>query len=147
MNNWREVLGQQSKLFDIGTILSIPFPHLLTDMDNIYKILQFMINNTELYTHQLPRAAKFCGKFILAQHPQLEEWEIYDPQINRDNWKKFLQKAKDMFGEYLEIKQLPEGVFDYKDPEQEAEEMFGKDKVLKVELPKKKDSLDNFSMN
>jgi hypothetical protein len=141
------VLGNTTKVFDIGTVLSVIYATILTELENYYKILQFMINNTELYTHQLPRADKFCAKFLLAQYPQLEEWEIYDPQINPDNWQEFLQKAKDMFGEYLEVEQLPEGVFDYKDPEQEAEEMFGKDKIIRVDLPKKNNPLDNFSRN
>lgn len=90
-----------------------------------------------LFTHQLPRAARFATPFILKQHPQLEEWGIFEEQINKGNYKEFIEKGKLMFGTELEIEKVPSGVWTYKDPIQEAEDMMGKDKVVVLKIPEK----------
>lgn len=45
------------------------------------------------------------------------------------------------------VNQLPDGVFPYKDPEQEAKEILGKDKILKIDLPKINSPFNGISMN
>ena len=74
--------------FKIGTILTITHDILLTDIDSVYKILNYMLDET-LYTHQLPRAAKFCKSFILSEHDNLLEWK-FSSSINRNNYKKYI---------------------------------------------------------
>jgi len=117
--------------YEIGTVLSISHSTLLTEMGNIYKILNYMLDDN-LYTHQLPRASRFSQKFILAQHPQLDGWGLFDDQITTENWKEYLEKAKAMFGEKLEIEKIPSGVWTIKSPTEEAEEMFAKDKIERL---------------
>lgn len=121
--------------FDIGTVLSISHDHLLCPIDNVYKILNFMLDEN-LYTHQLPRAGRFARPFVFQQHPQLAEWDLYDPQVNRDTWEDLLIKARDIFGTHLEIKKVPPGVWTQKNPLEEAEEMVGKDRVIAIEVDK-----------
>ena len=115
--------------FNIGTVLSISHDRLLTNMDNVYKILNYMLDDS-LFTHQLPRAARFCQKFVIAEHPQLEEWNDFDKQVNTDNWREFVKKAETMFGKELEISKVPGGVWTYKEPVEELAEMVGKDKII-----------------
>jgi hypothetical protein len=117
--------------FDIGTILSISHDHLLTDIGSVYKILNFMLDEN-LFTHQLPRAGKFCRPFVLQQYPQLEDWNILDKQVNKDNWKEMVEKAKQMFGSELDIEKLPSGVFNHKNPTEELADMVGKEKIIEV---------------
>jgi hypothetical protein len=148
---WRKVLSQEnteynSKMFDIGTILSITHCALLTDMDNIYKILDYMLEE-ELYTHQLLRATDFCKPFILQQHPELEKWDIYSEKVNSKNWQKMLAKAQSMFGNQLEIQKVPSGVWTHKDPKEELENMMGKDNIIELNLSDEKHEkpdLDSF---
>jgi len=110
---------------------------LTSDIGEIYEVLNYLLDDN-LFTHQLPRAGRFVKPFILEQHPQLEEWEGYDEHINTENWKEYVEKAHDLFGETLELEPVPNGVWNYKDPIQEAEEMVGKDKVISVtDTPKK----------
>jgi len=102
--------------FDIGTVLSVLYGKFLTDIGNVYKILNYMFDEN-LFTYQLPRASRFVSKFILAQHPQLEEWKLENEQINTENWKEFLELAKQKFGEYLDIKKIPNVLWTHKNPE------------------------------
>lgn len=104
---------------------------LTDDIGEIYEILNYLLDDN-LFTHQLPRAGRFVKPFILKQHSQLEEWERYDEHINTENWEEYVEKANKMFGETLELEPVPKGVWGYKDPIQEAEEMMGKDKVITV---------------
>lgn len=117
--------------FNIGTILSISHSRLLTSIGNVYEILNYMLDDN-LFTHQLPRAGRFCQKFVIAEHPQLEQWDDFDEQITTENWKEYLEKAKSMFGEELEISKAPSGVWTYKKPVEELSEMVDKEKIIVV---------------
>jgi hypothetical protein len=88
--------------------------------------------NENLYTHQLPRAGRFCRPFIIQQYPQLADWDLFDKQVTTENWKQMVEKAKEMFGDEMEIEKPPEGVFNHKDPIEELNEMVGKEKVIVV---------------
>jgi hypothetical protein len=118
--------------FKIGVILSITHGRLLCEIGEVYKILNYMLDDI-LYTHQLPRAGRFAKSFVTAQHPQLEEWNNIAIKINRENWKDYLHKAEQLFGESLEIEKVPAGLWTHKEPVEEAEEIAGKDKVITIE--------------
>ena len=117
--------------FDIGTVLSISHSKLLTSIDNVYKILNYMLDD-ELFTHRLPRAGRFCQKFVVVEHPRLMLWDDFDDKITTVNWKEHLEKAKAMFGEELEISKVPAGVWTYKDAVEEAEEMMPKENIITI---------------
>ena len=125
--------------YDIGTILSITHDNLLTRIDNVYQILNYMTDDN-LFTHVLPRACRFCKPFILKQHPQLLEWDIYKPQVNTNNWEEMLEKARIMFGDELDIEKAPSGVWSEKNPIEELSEMVDKDKIIEVVLPPKEEA-------
>lgn len=120
--------------FNIGTVLSISHSRLLTEICNVYEILNYMLDDN-LFTHQLPRAGRFCQKFVIAEHPQLEKWDSFNEQITTENWKEYLGKAKAMFGEELEISKVPGGVWTYKEPMEEAQEYFAKENIIIVNPP------------
>ena len=117
--------------FDIGTVLSISHSRLLTSIDDVYTILNYMLDDN-LFTHQLPRAGRFCQKFVIAEHPQLEKWDDFNDQITTDNWREYLEKAKVMFGKELEISKVPNGVWTFKDPIEEAQEHFAKENIITI---------------
>jgi hypothetical protein len=58
------------KEFAIETVLSVTTGLLLTGIDDVYKILNYMTGD-ELFTHQLPRAARQVKPELLKQHPAL----------------------------------------------------------------------------
>ena len=119
--------------YNIETILSITHNKLLTDLDSVYQILNFMLDDN-LFTHQLPRACRFAKKFILAEYSQLDEWELFDKQVTPENYKQYIEKAKSMFGEELEIHKVASGVWTYKSPMEELKEYFGEENIIEVQL-------------
>ena len=50
---------KMTKTFDLGTVLTVTTGRLLTDIGNLYEILNFMTGD-DLMTHQLPRATEAC---------------------------------------------------------------------------------------
>lgn len=60
----------KTKPFPLRQVLSITSGRLVCDMDDVYEILNF-ITGDNLYTHVLPRAARFAGPLIKEQYPDL----------------------------------------------------------------------------
>lgn len=110
--------------FDLGTILSIVTPILLTKIENVYEILNYMTGD-ELYTYQLPRVAREMTPVILEQHPQLTKvtWD----GVGVENWKEYLNNMIQEYGEFLPI--APCGLWQYikRDAQEELLEMIGGD--------------------
>lgn len=126
--------------FHIGIVLSISHSALLTDMGNIYKILNHMLDDN-LFTHQLSRAGEFAKGFLIAQHPQLSEWDHFNKEVNPKNWKDYVKKAELLFGEELDVESVPEGVWTYKEPVEELQEKMSDDQIMQIEIsPKEKDA-------
>lgn len=116
-----------TQYFDLGTILSITTSKLLTKMDNVYKILDYMTGD-RLFTHQLPRVNREMAPVILAQHPQLKD--IDASGVNTENWSDFLAEQEKRFGKTLPI--APCGLFEHKkiDPQEELESMVAPNRII-----------------
>jgi len=112
--------------FDLATILSVVDGHLFTEIDNIYKILDYMTGESN-FTHQLPRLSKECALVILERYPQLVEFKTNEGRI--ENWKEVLNNAIKKFGNEFEIEPLKNEEFIHIDPFLELEQMVGKDKI------------------
>ncbi|MCK9209240.1 MAG: hypothetical protein M0P61_00250 [Ignavibacteriaceae bacterium] len=130
--------------FGIEIVLSITHKKLITSMDNVYKILNYMLDDN-LFTHQLPRAARFCKSFVIAEHPQLDEWNDFNEQITSENYKEYVEKAETMFGKELEISKVPGGVWTLKDAVEELEGMVPKEKIISIKIEDK--SNNNICLN
>ena len=109
--------------FSIECILSITHDKLLCKIDDVYKILNYLTGDN-LYTHQLPRAAKVCKVEILKQYPQLCEWGdkidfTIGEQIDETNYMYFTEEARRMFGDFLEISKNSNLIFEKINPIQE----------------------------
>ena len=119
------------KKFHIGDILSITTEHLVSPrhMDGVYDILNFMTGD-DLFTFQLPRAGDICRPYLLEQHPQLKD--IDASMANEENWKSWIEEQIAKYGEFLVVEPLPEGVYQHKDPIEEAKEI--RDKLNGMEL-------------
>lgn len=113
------------KTFTIGTVLSITHHALLTEIGNVYEILNFMLDEN-LYTHSLPRAGKACAPVLLSQHPQLSKWDELSKDVDTRNWKGKLALAQEMFGETLEVEKAPTGVYLHKNPIEDLADILNK---------------------
>lgn len=121
-------------VFDIPTILSITHEKLLTDIGNVYKILNHMTGDS-LYTHVLPRAGRACTPELLRQFPELTAWDGHSKKVSTENVHEYIAKALAMFGEERDVAMLPVGVWDERDPVEELCGMVGSEKVIALEIP------------
>lgn len=64
-----------TQTFPLGTVLTVTTGRLLCEMDDLYRILEFMAGEP-VWTHQLPRVSDEVKPVILALYPQLEEVEV-----------------------------------------------------------------------
>ena len=149
-------MEQKSKQFHIGDILSITTDMLVSPrlMKGVYDILNYMTGDN-LMTHQLPRVAKECKPYLIEQYPQLNSPEMSFALADfsaimaktSDDQKGFAVLgwlSKIYFGDYgikfpsannmLDVKPLPKGCHQYKNPIEEVVEMVGKNKVIVVEV-------------
>lgn len=62
----------QTKRFDVSDVLSVATPRLVSNrhMEGVYDILNWMTDDN-LFTHQLPRAARQCETWLLRWFPEL----------------------------------------------------------------------------
>lgn len=91
------------KEFDLGTVLTITTGLLLTKIENVYKILDWMTGES-LFTHQLPRVGRECEPEILSQFPELKNIDVSN--VNKENWKEFLENQKLLFGNSFYVKKI-----------------------------------------
>lgn len=104
------------KEFHIGDILSITTGRLvsLDHIDGVYNILNYMTGDN-LFTHQLPRAARECEGFLLEQHPDLADIKV--PEITCEaeciTW---LASIYPTYGERRMVNPLPKGSHTVIDP-------------------------------
>ena len=138
--------------FPLGTVLSVTDGRLLSPdgIGGIYAILNFLTGD-DLFTHQPPRASDECRPWLLRQHSWLDGPEIRselaelglllakdraagpsaDPEAVVRGW---LAKLEGRFPANIPVEPIPTDDHDVIDPIEEAERMFGKDRVRVVEL-------------
>ncbi len=125
-----------TKTFSIGSILNFADGRLITNMDDIYELADFMTGES-LFTHQLVRAYDVIKPELEKQLPWVKSPKFEAAQIrltlklgNKGNEdpasivKEWADEMAKEFGAFHEIKSL--GGYEGKNPMQEAVEMMEK---------------------
>jgi len=130
----------QTKQFHLGDVLSVTTGRLVSPshVDGLYDILNFMTGDN-LFTHQLPRAARECRPYLITQFPQLSGRTMHsaitelDDALNAETAEgeekkivtDWLAKQVAKYGEMFTVKPIPTATHKVKDPLTEVEEMMG----------------------
>ena len=127
-----------TKKFNTADVLTLTTGLLLTEIGNVYKILNFLTGD-DLYTHQIPRASNYCIPSLREQVPQLFSEDIQERTAalradlkgkeTREDRKKIVNKwLEDVILAYGESYTLKPVLPPMKrvDPIQELEEMLEK---------------------
>ena len=123
----------KTKKFHLGDVLSITTGRLVSPrhIDGVYDILNFMTGDN-LFTSQLPRASDECKSHLLEQFPQLAEVDA--STVNTENHVQWLAEQVAKYGEEFEVKPIPKGAHQFKNPIAETAEMMGgPEKVIVVQ--------------
>jgi hypothetical protein len=139
----------QTKAFHLSDILSITTSRLVSNrgMEGVHDILSFMAGH-DIWTHQIPRVMKDCEPWLKSQFPALSTPEMEadicamcDGLEGKSNAEResiistWLKGVADKHGWLHDVQQLPPNSDGPRDPIQEAQEMFGADRVVPVVIP------------
>lgn len=124
-----------SKRFHIGALLSVTQDILLRPIGDVYRVIDYVTGQPHM-THQLIRAKDEITPHLVAQHPWLAgitvpEWVCDEPTVSD-----FLAEIATEHGRYHEVAPLSFGAYVGREPVAELEEMVGKDRVIRVEIPR-----------
>ena len=113
----------ENRIFDLGTVMSLVSGKRFTSMEKIYDALNFL-TQSEIYTHQIPRAIDACTKHIIKTYPELAG--IGDDVIINDEEEcmKFISDLKMVFGDEFVLEPLPKEEYMPKNPIEEAVEIM-----------------------
>lgn len=86
--------------FHLGDILSVTTGLLVSPrhIEGVYDILDWMTGDN-LFTHQLPRAARECRDPLLRQHPDLADVQFPDEFDGKEHVEAWLAEQVERFGE------------------------------------------------
>ncbi|MCC5574523.1 hypothetical protein IMZ11_02570 [Microtetraspora sp. AC03309] len=125
----------ETRDFHLGDILTIITECLVTPngVDGIYQILNWMTGDN-LFTHQLPRAARECAPDLLRQHPDLAAITVpaFDGEAAVWAW---LEKQVRRYGERRPIAPLAPLDHARIDPLDELRMLAPDARVVAVEVP------------
>lgn len=106
-----------TKDFHIGDILSVTDGHLVSPrhVDGVYDILNWMTGDN-LFTHQLPRAARECEGDLRAQHPDLAEVVFPEGLTGEGPVTAWLAEQVAIYGETRPVRPIPSANHEHIDP-------------------------------
>lgn len=130
------------KKFPLGHVLSVTTGRLCAKIEGVYEILNH-ITGDNVFTHQIPRACRFAGPLVLADHPELSsagteaelrrlDDEITKSEIPMDGVRAWLSSLN-LPADY-EIQSHADAWLKM-NPVEELEGMVGKEKIVVVGAP------------
>lgn len=125
-----------TRKFHLGDILSITTSALVSPrhMDGVYDILNFMTGDN-LFTHQLPRAARECEGPLRAQHPDLAGIVFPKNLKGEGPVATWLAEQVAIYGETREVAPLGANEHTHIDPFTEIRKVAPHAEVIAVEVP------------
>lgn len=117
--------------FDLGDILTITHDRLLSPrgMAGVDDILQYMAEEP-VWMHQIPRVSDEAKKVLFRRYPELQQ--LSAEEVDRDNWKPWLDAAISRFGERLAVPRMSEDEHERIDPISELAEKVHPSKIIPV---------------
>lgn len=125
----------ETRTFHLGDLLSITTGCLVSPdhMDGIYAVCDSVLGQPQ-FTHQLGRAAETAKPWLIEQLPFLADIEA--PQFDGEAsvWAWLAAQVK-QYGERHTVQAMPFGAYVGREPLAELEEMVGRDRIVRVEIP------------
>ena len=107
--------------FKTADILSAATGILYGKIDGVYQILNYMTGDN-LFTHQLPRAGRFCAPYLKKQLPWLDN--IPQGEIPCEHVSMRLARIEAEHGAEHEVEKLPDGHWEHIHPFVELDNMM-----------------------
>ncbi|WP_166162975.1 hypothetical protein [Chelativorans oligotrophicus] len=123
------------KDFPTGAVLSVVTGRLVSEnhIEGVYEVLNWMTGES-LFTHQLPRVGREAEPVILALHPELAQAKEEAEQVNGDNWRDWLAKWKDRYGDMISVPRMTIAEHERTDPLSELSEKVHPDRIVALKM-------------
>lgn len=117
------------KSFPISAVLSVVTGRLMGDIGEVYEVLNFMTGES-LFTHQLPRVSREAAPVIIARHPSLQAAVDEAEQVTPENYREWLTRWRDRYGEAMAVPLLTIAEHQRIDPLSELSEKIHPSKII-----------------
>jgi len=105
----------KTKKFPLADVLSMTTGKLLAPIGNLYKVVGYISGaDGNVWTHELPGLSKKYKPYILEKYPELKN--VNADNVNRDNWKEFLNEQIEKYGKELVIPRIGKGRKEIENP-------------------------------
>lgn len=134
----------KEKSFPLAAVLTVTTGRLLTEMDHVYEILNW-VTGDDVYTHQIPRALQAAGPLLLKRFPELvpasgglrslDSWIAKDHTGGHEGIRMWLTELQMMFPaikDSYQIAPISAGQWEHIDPVLEAGSMFDPEKIITI---------------
>ena len=125
----------QTKEFATCDVMSTVTGILVGNIGGVYQVLNWMTGES-VFTHQLPRISREARPVLVAAHPLLQQAIDEAEQVNRDNYKEWLQTWEDRYGPTISVPKFTADSHERIDPMSEAAEIMHPDKIITVAVPR-----------
>jgi hypothetical protein len=122
-----------SKRFDTADALGAITGVLLSKIDGIYEVCNYA-SGESVFTHQLPRVGSDLQVGIVKRRPDLGVAVEESKQVTGQNYKDWLAKWRDRYGDTIEIFPLSADEHERIDPLSELAEKIHPSKILVVKV-------------
>jgi hypothetical protein len=125
----------QTKEFDTADVLSTVTGRLVSKIDGVYKVLNWMTGES-LFTHQLPRVSREARPVLVAAHPLLQQAIDEADQVTTENWQEWRQTWEDRYGPTIAVPKFGADTHENIDPMSELAEKIHPDRIIPVVIPR-----------
>lgn len=117
--------------FPTTDVLSTITGRLMGKIGGVYEVLNWMTGES-VYTHQLPRISREARPVLIAAHPVLSQAIEEAEQVTQDNYRDWLAKWLDRYGETIAVPRFAAAEHESIDPLSELAERVHPDKIIVV---------------
>ncbi len=126
----------ETKEFPTADVLSTITGRLLASINGVYQVLNWMTGES-VFTHQIPRISREAVPVVLALHPTIQKAIDEADQVNRENYKHWLQVWEDRYGPTIAVPKFSADTHERIDALSELAEKVHPDKIITIAMPKR----------
>jgi hypothetical protein len=130
-------MTSKTKIFPVEAVMSTVTGFLVSEggIGCVYEVLNWMTGES-VYTHQIPRICREAVPVLLALYPNMQAAIDEAEQVNADNWRDWIAKWKDRYGDEIAVPLMNIAEHERIDPMSELVEMVSPERIITIGVQK-----------